>query len=67
VFGQRAGAWFRATLLSGLWAAVFLMLLIVPGVLKSLSFALISPIVLFEPLAPVMEVLDKSPLDGSKP
>jgi hypothetical protein len=60
VFGMRAGPWFRATLLSGVWVAALGILLVVPGVLKSLALALTAPIVLFEPTRPAMEVLDKS-------
>ena len=59
-FGRHAGPWFRATLLAGLLILALTLLLVVPGIVRSLSLALTTPIVLFEPPSSATEVLDRS-------
>jgi hypothetical protein len=59
-FVRRFGAWFGASFLGGLWVVGMSLLFVVPGVLKALSLALITPIILFEALVPAKEVLKTS-------
>ena len=59
-FGGRAAPWFGTTFIAGLWVLAMSLLFVVPGIVKSLSLALTTPIVLFEPLRGHASVLDQS-------
>jgi hypothetical protein len=58
--GRRVGPWFTTSFMAGLWVLALSLLFVVPGIVKALSFALTTPIVLLESLQSSGRVLKQS-------